>query len=348
MIRRTTVILLLVALFGVLLIAPTSAQDDSTNVVAEGLNSPRGLYMSTDGTLYIAEAGAGGPIDTGFEGPFGPTNSGASGRVSMVSPDGEWSAVLWGLPSTDVGGGEIVGPMDVYAEAGSMAVLTGQSPPSVPYGFSLLALDGESLRIVGSIDLLPYEATLNPDGDAIDSNPSSIAASPDVDEIYVADAGCNCIWSIDPDGNVSLFHVWEENPVPTSIDFGTDNESLYVSFLSPGPFFEGSARVEQWSTDGELMMTWEGLTLVTTVIATDSGVYAVEFGRFNLEAEGFPWVPGSGRVLQLAEDGSHSVVAEGLNFPYGIAQGEDGTLYVSVNSAYGEPGSGMVIALGME
>jgi len=40
-------------------------------------------------------------------------------------------------------------------------------------------------------------------------------------------------------------------------------------------------------------------------------------------------------------------VAEGLNYPFGIAESPDGTLVVTVNSAFSEPDTGAVIALEM-
>ncbi|MDP6514021.1 MAG: hypothetical protein QF878_12620 [SAR202 cluster bacterium] len=66
-----TRLLLILGLMGLLVLlfaAPVSAAEPE--VVASGLDSPRGLTFGSDGTLYIAEAGRGGeaPCMPGPEG----------------------------------------------------------------------------------------------------------------------------------------------------------------------------------------------------------------------------------------------------------------------------------------
>jgi hypothetical protein len=56
------------------------------------------------------------------------------------------------------------------------------------------------------------------------------------------------------------------------------------------------------------------------------------------------YIPDSGRVLIVAEDGLTPVM-EGLRNPYGLAQAPDGSLVVSVVSAFNTAGGGMVIAV---
>jgi hypothetical protein len=62
---------------------------------------------------------------------------------------------------------------------------------------------------------------------------------------YVVDAGCNCIWHLSAEGEISLYIVWDDTPVPTAIDIAPDGD-LIIGFLSPGPFEVGTARVERW------------------------------------------------------------------------------------------------------
>ncbi|MBK8022297.1 MAG: hypothetical protein IPK19_12915 [Chloroflexi bacterium] len=59
--------LILMLVLGIMTGAAVAQDED---VVATGLNNPRNVFLTADGTLYIAEAGAGG--DSGSPGPFGP------------------------------------------------------------------------------------------------------------------------------------------------------------------------------------------------------------------------------------------------------------------------------------
>src|SRR5919108_5761738 len=82
---------------------PASAASPSTaagrdQVVARGLNNPRGIAFGPDGALYVAEAGAGGagPCLTGPEGE--QVCFGSSGAVTRVWR-GTQHRVQGGLPS---------------------------------------------------------------------------------------------------------------------------------------------------------------------------------------------------------------------------------------------------------
>ena len=76
--------------------APSHAPEEP-QVIASGLNNPRGLSFAPDGALYIAEAGTGGAGPC-FQGPEGPACYGHSGSVTRVSHKSQ-RRVLTGLPS---------------------------------------------------------------------------------------------------------------------------------------------------------------------------------------------------------------------------------------------------------
>src|SRR5690606_7938571 len=127
----------------------------------------------------------------------------------------------------------------------------------------------------------------------------------------------------------SIFAAWdgEDNPVPTTIELGIDG-FLYIGFLTGFPFPEGGSRIELWSTDGELVDTYTGLTTVVDILVDDMGViYATEYGVFG--DQGF----GLGRVVMVTDEGI-TPVAENLPAPWGLAKDAD-SLYISVNSAGG-------------
>jgi hypothetical protein len=89
-----------------------------------------------------------------------------------------------------------------------------------------------------------------------------------------------------------------------------------------------------------LVQTYGGLTMVTDVLVADDGtIYAVEFAA-GLGETGF--VPDSGRVVIVSAEGVTPVM-DGLRLPYGLAQDSDGSLVVSVVSAFDPTWNGMVI-----
>jgi sugar lactone lactonase YvrE len=142
-----------------------------------------------------------------------------------------------------------------------------------------------------------------------------------------------------------VFASWsvDDNPVPTTVAVGPDG-SVYVGFLTGFPFPSEASRIEVYSPEGELAQTFEGLTMVTDLLLGDDGtLYAVQMAD-SFGDQGFN--PESGSVVAVSEDGIVPVV-EGLNFPYGLALTPDGGLVVSLNAAFGEPGTGMVIPLEM-
>ena len=97
-----------------ILITPVVADAQSVEVVASGLNNPRGLAFAPTGDLYVAEAGSGGNehCHVGPTGPrcFGPT--GAIVRIDVRS--GETEVVVDGLPSlAPASGASATGPHDL-------------------------------------------------------------------------------------------------------------------------------------------------------------------------------------------------------------------------------------------
>jgi sugar lactone lactonase YvrE len=191
-----------------------------------------------------------------------------------------------------------------------------------------------------------FEEANNPDGSQeLVSNPADFAVADD-GTIYIADASGNSLLTWTAADGLNVFVAWpggDENAqaVPTSVAIGADG-SIYVGFLSGFPFAAGSARIEQYSADGELLQTFEGLTLVTDVLVSDMGdLYAVEM------ASGFGdtgYIPESGRIIRVTADGVEAV-AEGLNFPYGFTMDADGNFLVTVDSAFGAPDTGRVVRI---
>ncbi len=56
------------------------------------------------------------------------------------------------------------------------------------------------------------------------------------------------------------------------------------------------------------------------------------------------WTADSGSILKLTSDG-FLPVAEGLNYPYGMAISPEGTLVVTLNSTFSGAGNGQVVVV---
>src|SRR5918997_4015363 len=176
-----------------------------TTVVMSGLDNPRGLAFGPDGSLYVAEAGRGGT------GPSvvlynGETNFyGASSAVSGLRK-GMQERVLTGLPSiAPVGAAAANGLQDIAFSSSGEAFgvfAFGADPTSraqlgaVGADFGRLVglpLAGGPVR--GIADLAAHEASRNPDGAELNSNPFGLLVTPSGDFV-VADASANTTLSV--------------------------------------------------------------------------------------------------------------------------------------------------------
>ena len=86
---------------------PLAAQE----VIASGLNNPRGLKFGPDGNLYVAEGGQGGTDSTIGQcdqvvAPVGPYTSGKTAHISKINSNGVRTIVVDNLPHATFGGSD--------------------------------------------------------------------------------------------------------------------------------------------------------------------------------------------------------------------------------------------------
>lgn len=312
--------------------SPAGAQNYAARTVASGLNSPRGVTIGPDGALYIAESGVPG------------SGLSASGSVTRVS-GGVQTRILTGLPSVTGPTGDATGPQDIaFAADGTGYLLFGLGlNPAARSG----ALGGGAANWLGGLstfgggsltpvaDVSAYEATYNPLGGAVDSNPFHLASR--AGGFLVTDAGSNTLLNVTPGGAVSLvasFAAHRVGPspasdsVPTGVAVAPDG-SIYVAELTGAPFTAGAANIYHLASDGSLLETLGGFTDVTDIAFGNDGLlYVLEF-----DADGIIGGSNNGALIRVAADGTRQTIfSDGLVAPTGLAIGGDDSFYVSAFS----------------
>jgi sugar lactone lactonase YvrE len=350
MLKRVFLLVVMAALSLAGLSSVTVAQDNSP-VLAKGLNNPRHIFFGSDGTLYIAEAGSGGDQDG--KGPYSDVKYGETGQVSMVSPNGEQTALLSGLISMDSGFGRIDGATALYVTDDSYWVTLGVGVSGLPKGKyvdSLVQYSRDNLAVKQVVNLATFEKDNNPDQNPDDlvSNPTDLAFAAD-GTVYLADASANAVLTWTASGGLKLFAAWpvkenEAAAVPTSVTLDK-NGDVYIGFLTGFPFQPETAKIEVYTPEGKLKKTYDKLSFVTDVLVTDDGtIYASQFSS-SFTDQG--WTGASGSIVTVSDDGI-TRVAQDINFPYGIALTPDGKLAVSVDTFGMPPDSGRVITLDLK
>ena len=78
-----------------------AAQAASFEVLANGLNNPRGLSFGADGTIYVGETGTGGPgnCQPSPSTMFADICAGNTGSVTRIAPDGTQSRIINNIES---------------------------------------------------------------------------------------------------------------------------------------------------------------------------------------------------------------------------------------------------------
>ena len=246
-------------------------------IIATGLDNPRGIAISPNGSLYVVEAGRGaeatGTTPTCIPDPAPPNGLrcyGLTGGITEIDLKRGTNPVrlVNNLPSlAENGGGDAIGPAHVSFQGNKAYVTIGWGGDPANRQLQLQTLGkvfGHTITVTPNgkwsldADVAAFEGAANPDQAAPDSDPFGIVAAPG--RQIVADAGANAVFQIDANGKITTVAAFDKrgvtpppfipglpNPfpmesVPTSVAFAA-NGDLFIGELTGFPYRLGSARV---------------------------------------------------------------------------------------------------------
>ncbi|WP_030205709.1 ScyD/ScyE family protein [Streptomyces sp. NRRL S-87] len=330
-----------------LIAAPAHAEgtpEATLEVIATGLANPRDITYTWDGSLLVAESGAGKPGCAAGEKCLGTT-----GAIYKVK-GGFKGRVVSGLASTAVGaapGTPVIasGPVQAVPDpAGGYTVLsnlggTNESRAALGAGSNTLGTlfrtrDGKVL-----VDLVDHETRLNPDGAEIHANPWAFVRSGS--DYLFTDAGANTVVRARQDGTTSTVAVWPKaevngqsvEGVPTGIAKDRWTGTVYVADM-PG-MRPGAARIFKIEPGRKPELLVTGLTnLIDLEVTPDGNLLALSYTR------GFgPTGPTPGYLAKIDTDTKQVTeinTGDQLTTPTGLEVDPWGRTYVTINSVSGD------------
>jgi DNA-binding beta-propeller fold protein YncE len=292
-----------IALAGTTLTAGASMPSTKAKAAHGELRSP---------TLLTAEAGGSGST-VGPDGALYVTD-GAGGRVLRVDREtGAVTTFTSGLPRSIIG---IGGAIDVAFKGKTAYVIVTLVGPDVGGSdvVGLYRVDGPASSTVVA-DIGAFSLSHPPDTAFFVPRGVQYALQPFRGGFLVTDGHHNRVLRVALDGTVSEVIAFG-NVVPTGI--ATRGETIYVAQAGPVPHLPEDGRVVRFrpraSTATEVASG--GRLLVDVELGRGRSLFALAQGVFPVgNPEGTPAAPDTGQLLEVDDDGSFSVVADGLDRP---------------------------------
>lgn len=320
-------------------------QQAGAEVVMSGLFNPRGMTVGPDGSIYVAEAGRGGPTSLKAGRDQWPYKVGRTARVSRLTPSGEQQVAVDNLPSVETPG-DIFGATAVAFVDETLYVLTaagGRDTGDPAYDNAVLRVgaDGGLERVfdISAMNLAdpPLARQQDARADVEGGVPYGLAALNG--KLYATDGNLETVTEIGLDGSYRrLLQLPKSNRVLVGLAPAPDG-SLWVCEYGPSPHLPGKSKIGRLTLDGGYEDAVTGLsTAIDLRFAPDGSLYILQFTARSRNVQ-------AGSLLHRWPDGRQEVLLSGLNYPTGLALGPDGSVYVTENGHQAEDGSGRVLRI---
>lgn len=306
--RHWILVLMTLVLFvfpGVVMADPPSQDIEGGTVIASGFNGPQGITLDAEGNLWVIDSGLGGEEEVQYismeTGQPVTTKMGPTARIVKVAPDGGQTDVAT-LPSLVASATETIGGARLVWLDGVLYATSGGWVGGVGEPPDLIAavVRLSDGEVTEVADLWAYEEANNPDGHILESHPYGITAGPD-GWLWIANAGANTLMRVNPQsGEIQNVATFDGLPGPVA----------------------NPARNNAMEADP-----------VPTAVAFD------EMGNAYVSLlSGYPFVPGSAKVLLVTPEGTISDYATGLTMLTDLQRGPDGELYAVEFGMFAEQG----------
>jgi hypothetical protein len=316
----------------------------NVSVVASGLINPVGMAELPDGGLLVAEEGTG--------------EDDLSAGVSLITANGEIGRYISGLPSGRDAGDLSGVPLVAISPAGDkLYVGHFQFSKGHLWTLELPTVTPVTLRQAPySVDDLA-EAML-PSGNVALTNPFDLTF--DAEGIpVVSDASGNGVAKETEDGRTRFIHRFDRLTDPANESLQIDavptgitrvGAEYFVTLTGGCPYPADSGQLVAIDEERGQRTVVDGLNMPIDVArGPDGAIWLLEFAHFEPGASCFTgegYLPNTGRLSLLREDGSLEPVLTGLNYPGAVLPLADGSLYVSevfagriLHVAFGSDGS---------
>jgi hypothetical protein len=265
----------------------------AAHLLVSGLQGSAGSTIGPDGALYVTE-GAVGKISR-IDPKTGNVTTFASGLPSAVAPiGGAWDVAFIGktayalvtLVGPDVGGNDVVG---IYRIDG-------------PSSFTIIADIGAfSLANPPKIDFfiptgVQYAIQTTPNGNFL-----------------VTDGHHNRLLHVTLDGKITEIKTFTDI-VPTGLELS--GSTVYMSEAGPVPHNPEDGKVISFGPKSPVTTVASGARLLVDVeFNCGHTLYALSQGVWDGVEEGSPALPNTGSLVRVNNDGTFTVVTDGLDRP---------------------------------
>ena len=324
-------------------------------IAAVGLTNPRGIAWDDAGNMFVASGGMGGDRLSGpdrhIEAPLGPYRGGPTGQIYRITPAGEISVFVDGLPSTRDQFRGKQGVSDVKWVDGKLYALivgAGQAHgnPDSETGILRVEADGtwEQFAFIGPWHRA-HPVTAEVPHFFPEASLFAFTWVPMDNAFWYSEANSNYVGRITMDGEITrVADLSAHNDVLSGIT-PSPNGGVYVGHMSVVPYAEGQTFVSEVLPDGTVRRAWDGLTMVAGLTQEANGDLIASFMSTGNTVALPHFRPNAGKIVRRTGQDSFDVIARDMTLPIRVEVGPDGWLYVSTPGIGADNGSGIIVAI---